>query len=1278
MGEHGSVMTKLCVLCFCSLALSLGVWAENDHTLGLRDSGFPLYKNVPTKETSPIAKAPKPFVHPRLFFEAKDLPRLRSLLLTKPSKDPKTRAVLGRGGYINLLWWLAGRDWNKQLNDHKKLPLFKGPFRKLLDDLIEDDGRKKPGSIDLSAEGLKNRYGAGVFLHATNVAENGFGSTGLYGKLSGAAFVSLISENEDPFDAKLLGKALASTCRHHAVLWNANTPKRQNGTSFFHDSPDDLGTAYDWLYNDMSESDQKACRELIALMTGPERREIGTKYLKFPWMGYNWNWVGWHQTVVILAASIEGEHKNSNFTRWANDCNRVQSQYFMVESSEAGLANEGIGYHGLAMNGALPSTVITARTQTNLFEDPKTRLALHRMLLYRVYTIEPWIDDALSLGTVTHLDSFSHGDSPRPARPRAALVLRKYFPSDPLAAWHLRVSHHHINLYDPLMSAVFATDSEIATDKSSAIANYPNLAEVAEDAQLPHNFFCRDRGEMIVRDNWLPNATVFDFEVKMNALGLGHVHADRNSYYLYSRGRAWIIDNKDGDTENAAHQTVLIDGIGQGGGATPKGGNTFPSMPGIFLEYSEGLNSGIEFAAGAGDAKPAYDHAASCRMKEIKAEGFTCERVKLRRSDFVYPPAPYLNMPKFDGLSDRWMDAPEANTLFRNPIMIFNPVKKAFRSTLFAKTLAKSNGSIVSAPWMLIVDDIQKDDESHKYEHIINIPWSTPPKHARSWQYKHAHEDVILDTKATEATKSGRDKILKDIRDPDDRGPRLLVRVLRAKGMKKDGFQYFKTKEITVRGGNKALARQLIIETDAVSPDFCVFIYPHNFGDPLPETKWANGESELVVSIPDFPEQTTRWKLKKTESGRTKVHPMEFSTLPRSSKGKKKSKKPASEKKKKERKSAKTDTEAKKRPAPSSKKKKANADTATKTKEPYIVAAQSNVEFSPGDGLRLDEVSEYDLCPVRGDFSVICVLPGLKKGEKRSVQFFVGDSDEPIRTESAVPYSISGDNKQKPHVWKGYPRGRDQLRFVVRCKSSDGYEVRGKIGMDCGVDEGEMESGDGDMVSEKVLVDMRKIAEDGMVENAKADDEEREMGEREKPMRVDMRHIGESGVEEEGGGEDRNDGEKKEDGEEEEDGEENQEGVENEEGEKKGEGEEKDVGERTEGEDEKEGEEKDVEEDEEDGKTARERKEASEAWAKLLMDMPELGDYEKDERTEERKAEESMTKGELILEQAWEDLGFEGMGKAGTDEDNLVGLEKEVDEEGGRDGDDSDCTAEDE
>jgi hypothetical protein len=100
---------------------------------------------------------------------------------------------------------------------------------------------------------------------------------------------------------------------------------------------------------------------------------------------------------------------------------------------------------------------------------------------------------------------------------------------------------------EPLMSAVFATNNASAS-------GFSNLEEIAKTKSLPANYFCRDRGEMIVRDNWGSNATVLDFESNMNALTLGHNHADRNSFYIYGRGRAWIVDNSKGDVENAAHQ----------------------------------------------------------------------------------------------------------------------------------------------------------------------------------------------------------------------------------------------------------------------------------------------------------------------------------------------------------------------------------------------------------------------------------------------------------------------------------------------------------------------------------------------------------------------------------------------------------------------------------------------------------------------------------------------------------------------------------------------------
>lgn len=839
------------------------VHAANEVGLGVQTDGFPFSLNPPTIDTTDIPKAPKPGIHPRIFFQASELPALRSLLLSNDSLagwklgQNGNAPVPGAAGFLNLRLLLHGETF-KEGYTGPRTPLYNGPYKILYDDLLRDNARTKAGTIDLSVTGLRSKYGKGVFLHASNVAENGFGFVGLYGKLSGSAFVSLISEGEDPFDAKAMGKVLGAACYHHQPIW---TPIQDaQGYSFYHDSPDDLGTAYDWLYNDMEEQDRGHCRDLIAAMTGPDRRELGMKWVDFPWTGFNWNWIGWHETIVVLAASIEGEYEGSQYNRFAKDCNLVQSRYFILESSEAGLAREGLGYHTAGMNGALPSTFVAARTHNNLFEVLETRAALHRKQIYRAYTAEPWIDQLEGLNTVTAWDSFSHGDQPSRNRPRSAIVMRKYFPTDPLTAWAFDRSDQIIHYNEPLMSAVFAT-------KSKPIGLHNTLSAVAKTTGLPENLFCRDRGEMIVRDHWGGDATVFDFEVKMNALSLGHNHADRNSFYLYSRGRPWIIDNTAGDVENEAHQTVLIDGLGQGGGATPQGSDTFSAMPGIFLEYAEGSNNGVEFAAGVGNSKPAYDFAASCK-KDALAEGFQCLPSPYKRSDFVYPPAPYLNMPKFDGLSETWMNDTKGQYRLSEPIMQFNPVKKAFRSTLFVKS--KYNGK--SAPWVLVVDDIQKDEKSRKYEFVMNLPWAEAGK---QWQYRHSHEQVERDDAATAALNSKTDMILKDVRDPVDSGPRLLVRVLKANGMVENGFKYIARKEIKIRkmmGSTPRLGRQVVIEAASVSPDFCVFLYPHNHGDALPETTWKGSELQVSLSAGD----TTRWLFTKLDTGRTQVKPMDF------------------------------------------------------------------------------------------------------------------------------------------------------------------------------------------------------------------------------------------------------------------------------------------------------------------------------------------------------------------------------------------------------------------
>lgn len=251
-----------------------------DAPRGLRTSGFPMYTVPADPKSVPIAKAPAPFVHPRLLFLAEELPELRRLLLSPESLGSweyghKTDApIKGAGAFVSL-------------RRHLETTLYKDgdPYKKYYDMMLADN--TPSGTIDLTAAGLTSRFGAYFYLHAGNVADGGYGYKGVYGKLAGAAFVALITEEEAPYKLRDLGRVLGATCHHHTAIWKS-TDDREFG--FFHDSPPDLGLAYDWLYNEMSNADRQSCRSLIGKMANRDRREFGAQYVDFPWSGFNWNW----------------------------------------------------------------------------------------------------------------------------------------------------------------------------------------------------------------------------------------------------------------------------------------------------------------------------------------------------------------------------------------------------------------------------------------------------------------------------------------------------------------------------------------------------------------------------------------------------------------------------------------------------------------------------------------------------------------------------------------------------------------------------------------------------------------------------------------------------------------------------------------------------------------------------------------------------------------------------------------------------------------------------
>jgi len=156
--------------------------------------------------------------------------------------------------------------------------------------------------------------------------------------------------------------------------------------------------------------------------------------------------------------------------------------------------------------------------------------------------------------------------------------------------------------------------------------------------------------------------------------------------------------------------------------------------------------------------------------------------------------------------------------MWRRP---YNAVAKAFRTGLLVRG---------SQPYVLIVDDVRKDDAPHEY----------------AW-YMQVAADVDLASKSAD----GRDVLLKDPKD----NRRLLVRVLQADGpagtpaamqVKFETYQANKD-----RNGKGIMGKRLILSCRAVEPKLKVLLLPHRQGDALPKAAWNKAHTEAKLTWPD-------------------------------------------------------------------------------------------------------------------------------------------------------------------------------------------------------------------------------------------------------------------------------------------------------------------------------------------------------------------------------------------------------------------------------------------
>lgn len=741
-----------------------------------------------------LSHVPAPGVHPRILLSPQDLPDLRRRL-----KETETGRAL---------------------------------FKRLQERI--DDAIGKPGSAGA-------RYYAGLTGGAddANRGQSMPGGIGHYQPFLYAfvmeAFYSMVAE--DPIRGRKVATAIANYARSiepevdqingEPLADNIWRVPRLRDLMGYHL----LGYAYDFAYNNMTEEQRTVTRRVIAKST---RGKI--------WMGAtlphhwrNWNWVMVGLSQPLLALAIEGEEGYD--PRVYKLGVQIARDYLAYGISPNGCLTEAVGYSQFGMVWGTPFMVAAARRGDNLLVQSHHRASID----WYIQSMEPFAPawkrsregDAEQQERSLPQTWTSHGDGGDEGPAIWTMSMWRYFfPGDPKVdfIWQVMAAKPdflsgNFHIIEPLL---WATDRQ--PDASAKLVD--DTAE-AKNLKLPLTWFDPLRSSLIARNEWSTDAALLQFECRTDAATPSHEHADRGNFTFSALGRQWAKESFR-SIETRHHNNVLIDGLGQG----------FWPGPGRWL----GMRDAGWALVAACDTKDNYswwwpktiltDPLDSARFRFPhwadylgKAKAF---RAAWGEGPWERDPRPAVveHFKGFEAGEPRMWD--EDTWPRRLP---HNPVARAFRTLAFVRA---------PKPYLLVVDDIQKDHQERLYE------WNmmTGPNTDVAVM---GDNDIILCDATVPRDGSGLPKPKKG-----DRA--LLVRVVQMNDPAKAAdfqarpsfrLETFEKKDTINDMRSFGRDKRLVIASRSVAPNFKILLFPYHVGDPLPVTTWNDDKSQLTVQIGD-------------------------------------------------------------------------------------------------------------------------------------------------------------------------------------------------------------------------------------------------------------------------------------------------------------------------------------------------------------------------------------------------------------------------------------------
>ncbi len=472
------------------------------------------------------------------------------------------------------------------------------------------------------------------------------------------------------------------------------------------------------------------------------------------------------------------------------------------------------------------------------------------LLLHESHPGERTITSSTVSSLKTNIYLYDHEDSDAyDYRLEHILLLKYMYPDDP-AVDYLYAANAPLFPYDCFQTAIFGLDPGINGQKTT-------LPQVAISKRLPLIKLDPQSGVAVTRNGWQEGDATFYFASSW--MDSGHLHAEKNNFSFFALGRAWAIAPGYHITINDAQSSVLIQEpslasnaptagfIGQSpsSAAFDNPSIVTPGRPvsGHLLQVTE--DSRHNYTLISGDATDAYGY----------GYGGVSSYTLSPWSSYMYPGLFTNLVSRHAYLNTKYSAKIKASSMFR-------PVKYALRSALFVRG---------ARPYVLVVDDFNKDDTARNYKWCMNCSagFGTRDAFINSTGGR-AFASLAVDTTktATPTDITVYHSPIDDVKIAGQTGlARLLVRDVSEINNSSQPTIKLEVKNSSITtaanmltygidnnapGNGRTIvptSRVLIERDNVVKPQYKVLLFPYRTGELLPTTTWNAAKTRLTIDL---------------------------------------------------------------------------------------------------------------------------------------------------------------------------------------------------------------------------------------------------------------------------------------------------------------------------------------------------------------------------------------------------------------------------------------------